>query len=136
MADADARLVTGIHRRDPAPCFAAITAGAKTGLLGVGVLAALVVAERGIEGSFVPRQPDTVQEAVAIRLGFVGLDDVKLHAIQHRQLCGPGTLLAGCQRVSGSAACTAASGARMRAVRRGMVVLHMLGCHFHRLRRD
>jgi hypothetical protein len=90
VTDADARFVARVHRGDGSPRLAAVVAGAEAGLLGVGVLAALVMAEGGVEFALVPRERNAVEEAVAVLVKLVGLDDAEPGSLEDGNLVGLG----------------------------------------------
>ena len=90
----------------------------KLRLLGIGVLAPPVVAEGSVKPLLVPRERDAVQEAVAVLIELIRLDDVKLDAGEHRDVGGLPEKDALRPR-GGSAArrCSALCGASSRATR-------------------
>ena len=77
-----------VHRAHLAPGLAIVFAHTKPRFLSVGVFPALVVAEGGVEPALVKAKRHTMQEAVAVLVELVALDDGEPRVLEHRQFSG------------------------------------------------
>ena len=87
MAHPD-RTVACIHRAHLTPGFPIIFAHTKSRLLSVGVFAAFVVTEGGVEPLLVKAKRHSMQEAVTVILELVAFDDGEPLVFGYRQFGG------------------------------------------------